>query len=58
MYIDNLSIFMKSSSVPSQVSIAVTKKILDSANENSQALIQSISSIGNTDIGSNLDVRS
>lgn len=51
-----LSIAMSQSSTSVSVSTAITKKILDSANESSQQLIQAMGQSTNPNIGTNLDV--
>ena len=51
-----LSIAMSQSSTSLSVSTAITKKILDSANESSQQLIQAMGQSTNPNLGTNLDV--
>jgi hypothetical protein len=57
MDIEALSMVMHQSSLFQQVDISLTKKVLDSANESSQNLINAMALSVNPNLGSNLDLR-
>lgn len=57
MDIATTSINLKQSTLSQNVSIALTKKIMDNANESAQSLLKVMETNTNPNLGSNLDVR-
>ncbi len=56
MDIAALSISMKQASLAQQVSIAVTKKVMDTAEVNAQALTKMMEQSVNPNLGKNVDI--
>lgn len=55
MNIAGLSIYMKQSQLASQVTLAVTKKVMDVSDENAQQMIKMLEMSVNPDLGKNID---
>jgi hypothetical protein len=57
MDIAALSVYMSQANLSQQVSIAVTKKVMDVSDENCQNMIKMLETSVNPNLGVNLDVR-
>jgi hypothetical protein len=57
MDIAGVSIYMKQSQLAQQVSVAVTRKVMDMSEQNSQQMIQMLENSFNPDLGNNIDIR-
>jgi hypothetical protein len=57
MDIAALSVYMSQSNLSQQVSLAVTKKVMDVSDETSQNMIKMLETSVNPNLGVNLDVR-
>ena len=57
MEIAGVSVYMKQSQLAQQVSLAVTRKVMDVSEQNSQLTIQMLEQSINPDLGKNIDIR-
>jgi hypothetical protein len=57
MDIAGASVYMKQSQLAEQASVAVTKKVMNVSEQNSQQMIQMLEKSFHPDLGSNIDVR-
>jgi hypothetical protein len=57
MDIAGVSVYMKQSQLAQQVSLAVTRKVMDVSEQNSQLTIQMLEQSINPDLGKNIDIR-
>ena len=57
MDIAGVSVYMKQSQLAQQASIAITRKIMDVSEQNSQQMIQMLEKSFNPDLGNNIDIR-